>query len=87
MKTSRFRPPYFQGPLSGLDWALLSIGWAQWRSQRYYDGGEISHGMARGRLETLLKMKTSHFVVYFTFEGSLSGLDWVLLSLCWATEA
>ena len=61
MKASRFRPLYFQVPLSGLDWALLILGWAQWRSQSYADGGEISYGRAPGRVETLPKIKTSGF--------------------------
>ena len=30
VKTSRFCPLYFRGALSGLDWALLSLGWDLW---------------------------------------------------------
>ena len=33
VKTTRFRPHYFRGPLSGLDWALLSLGWDLWCSK------------------------------------------------------
>ena len=87
MKTSRFHPLYFQWPLSGPDWALLSLGWAQWRSQGYGDWVKLAMEGPLVEWKPSQKMKTSRFFAYFTFEVSMSGLGWALLILSWATKA